>query len=433
MTLYIYVGGAGGSESCSDCTQKPGGFNGGQPGSSCAGGSGGATDIRFTAGSVSGLLVNPYTATNRVVVAGAGGGGADYYGIGGSGGGLTGGTGIVGTYCCGGTGGNGGTQTGPGAGVGGATGAPYLGTLGVGGQRYNYSGGGGGYWGGNAGVGTAGGAGGGSSYTDPVLCSNVIHTQGYAPATGNGKVTITVLCTDPGVIVGPTEVCIGSDIALTNATTAPGTWTTSDPSIATVSSTGVVTGVAAGTVSIVYAQSNPCGGSSAMTSITVNPPPAAIVGSSNACTGATTPLTNATAGGTWSSSSPSLATVNSSTGVVTGVALGVTNISYTLTATGCSSVKSVTVNLLPSSISGPSGVCASGGTIVLSNASPGGAWTSSSPGNATVTGGGVVTGNVPGTTTITYTLPTGCIATKSSSCKYTADSNKRLADNVRWC
>ncbi len=412
MTLYIYVGGAGGSEPCSNCTAMAGGFNGGQPGGSCAGGSGGGTDIRFSAGSISGLLVNPYTATNRVVVAGAGGGGADYWGNGGDGGGLTGGTGYVHpTY--GGNGGMGGTQTGPGPGVGAATGAPYLGTLGVGGQRYNYSGGGGGYWGGNSGTGTAGGAGGGSSYTDPVLCSNVIHTRGYTAATGNGKVTITVLCTDPGVIVGPTEVCMGSNITLTNATTAPGTWTSSDPSIATVSSTGVVTGVTAGTVTIIYSQSNPCGGSSAMTAITVNPPPAPIVGSSNACTGATTPLTNPTAGGTWSSSSPSLATVGSTTGVVTGVAIGVADISYTLTATGCSSVKSVTVNLLPSSISGPSGVCASGGTMTLSNASPGGAWTSSSPANATITGGGVVTGNVPGTTTITYTLPTGCVRTKT--------------------
>lgn len=58
--------------------------------------------------------------------------------------------------------------------------------------------GGDGWYGGGGGViffvsghyGTAG-AGGGSSYTHPTLCSDVIHTQGYR--TGNGYITISMV------------------------------------------------------------------------------------------------------------------------------------------------------------------------------------------------------------------------------------------------
>jgi hypothetical protein len=55
-------------------------------------------------------------------------------------------------------------------------------------------------------------------------------------------------------------------------------------------------------------------------------------------------LTDATSGGTWSSSAPSKATVDAG-GVVTGVATGSTNISYTVTNGVChiSAIKGITV------------------------------------------------------------------------------------------
>ena len=95
--LYVYVGGAGGSEACSSGAIQTGGFNGGQSGTSYSGASGGASDIRLSAGTITGspAQVTPYTTTNRLIVAGGGGGGADWYGTGGAGGGLTGGTGVV--------------------------------------------------------------------------------------------------------------------------------------------------------------------------------------------------------------------------------------------------------------------------------------------------------------------------------------------------
>ncbi len=117
------------------------------------------------------------------------------------------------------------------------------------------------------------------------------------------------------------------------------TWTSSNTSQATVSATGVVTGVAAGTVNII-AMSEGKTGSATLTVTAAPPPPVATVSvslaTSSITAGTTTQATATTkdAGGnvltgrsaTWSSSSPSVATVNALTGVVTGVAAGTANI-----------------------------------------------------------------------------------------------------------
>lgn len=67
--------------------------------------------------------------------------------------------------------------------------------------------------------------------------------------------------------------------------------------------------------------------------------------SNSICIGSTTTVTsNGTSGGTWSSSDPSVVTVNSSTGVVTGVAAGSATITYTL-ASGCGSPKTSSASI----------------------------------------------------------------------------------------
>ncbi|MCG9899359.1 MAG: PKD domain-containing protein, partial [Hydrotalea sp.] len=95
---------------------------------------------------------------------------------------------------------------------------------------------------------------------------------------------------------------------------------------------GVVTGVAAGTTTITYTVSNDCGTATRTQVVTVNAAPAqpaVITGTAQVCIGNTTQLSSATAGGTWSSSNASVATINAS-GVVTGVAAGTTTITYTV-------------------------------------------------------------------------------------------------------
>lgn len=407
-TLWIYVGGAGGSEVCNSCAGQTGGFNGGYGGAGCAGGSGGATDIRLVQATTvvpnANGTATPYTSTNRIVVAGGGGGGADYYGFGGVGGGTVGGTGTVGS--CGGTGGTGGTQVG-----GGVNGN--AGSLGVGGHYVNQGNGGGGYWGGGSGSGTCGGGGGGSSYTDPVLVTSFIHTQGYTGATGNGSLKITVLCTTPGTVVpASASVCPGATISLTNPTATGGTWVSGNLAVATVNPlTGVVTSVSAGTAIISYSESNPCGGviATATATVTVNPFPPAIGGITNVCTGFSTTLSDASAGGTWTASNTNVS-IAAGTGVVTGVIAGSSTITYTL-PTGCSTTTGFTINSQPAAITGIMNTCP-GLTTALGDLSPSGTWTSSSTTTATVgAGSGVVTGIAAGTTNISYTLGTGCFST----------------------
>ena len=168
-------------------------------------------------------------------------------------------------------------------------------------------------------------------------------------SSNSKSVTITP-CTPPTVaaISGASAVCVGSTISLTDAT-AGGVWSSSaSTSIATISASGVVTGVGAGTTTITYSVTvNGCVGTSTRV-ITINaiPTVAAISGASAVCVGSTISLTDATAGGVWSSSaSTSIATISAS-GVVTGVGAGTTTITYSITVNGCvgTSNTNVTVN-----------------------------------------------------------------------------------------
>jgi hypothetical protein len=74
--------------------------------------------------------------------------------------------------------------------------------------------------------------------------------------------TITIYITslgtpDEGAISGADSVCPGLSITLTNTATG-GTWSSSNTALATVSGSGVVTGVTAGSVTISYFASNFC-------------------------------------------------------------------------------------------------------------------------------------------------------------------------------
>ncbi len=238
-------------------------------------------------------------------------------------------------------------------------------------------------------------------------------------------ITIATAPSAPASITGPTSVCQGATITLADATTG-GVWSSSNASVATVnSSTGVVTGVAAGTVTITYSISNACGSTYATYSVTVNPLPAtpsAITGISSVCAGATGTLSDATVGGVWSSSNTSIATVSAS-GVVTGVAAGSVTITYTV-SNSCGSryvTKAITVNSTSSvsAISGPTSVC-TGATITLSDATPGGVWSSSATSVATISTSGVVTGLTTGVVTISYTVTGTC---GSAVATYTVNVN----------
>lgn len=200
---------------------------------------------------------------------------------------------------------------------------------------------------------------------------------------------------------GTTVFCQGGTTTLSNPTTG-GTWASSSVSVATVSTGGLVTGVAGGIVNITYIVTPGC---FAISTVTVNPLPDTIGGSVNACEGQTTNFTSAPSGGTWSSSDVAVGTISTS-GMFTGLTSGATTISYQL-ATGCARTLDITVNSQPV-ISGFNTACLTD-TTFLTSIVPGGTWSSSNTARATV---GASTGHVMGVSLgpviITYTAPSGC-------------------------
>ena len=205
------------------------------------------------------------------------------------------------------------------------------------------------------------------------------------------------------------------------------TWSSSNSAIATVSVTGVVTGVAAGSVTIT-ATSEGKSGTAPLTvtlvpvgTVTVAPPSASFRVGATATFGATvkdangTVVTNRVV--TWTSSNTAIATV-SAAGVVTGVTPGTATI--TATSEGKSGTASATVSAIPvgsvtvspatkallvlQTFQLTATVKDSTGAVVTDRTVT---WTSSAPLVASVSSTGLVTaGAVPGTATITATSET---------------------------
>ncbi len=215
----------------------------------------------------------------------------------------------------------------------------------------------------------------------------------------------------PALIGGATNVCLGYTTTLTNSS-GGGTWSSSNPTIASVGSlTGIVTGNAVGGVTIYYTLPTGC---QVSTGFTVNANPAPISGPTSVCPfgGLIATLSDATGGGTWSSGDLSKATVVAGTGVVTGIATGVVDISYIITATGCFDVLPMTVYPLPVRPTGSSNTVCQNSTINMTDVDPGGVWSTSNASIAVVgSSTGVVTGTGAGTVLVFYTLPTGCFDT----------------------
>jgi Secretion system C-terminal sorting domain len=205
-----------------------------------------------------------------------------------------------------------------------------------------------------------------------------------------------------GSVTGPSALCVGATITLSD-TTAGGTWSSSNPSVAIPgSSTGIIYGLTIGTATITYTT-----GTGFVTKpVTVDSSPAPILGSGAICTGASTTLSSATPGGVWTSSFPTLASIGSSSGIVTGIAPGTAVITYSLGA-GCNITRMVTVNMMPLPITGPSSICL-GGEDTLLEPVTGGTWSSSSTSVASIDFSGMLTGITPGVTTVTYLFTPGC-------------------------
>jgi gliding motility-associated-like protein len=239
------------------------------------------------------------------------------------------------------------------------------------------------------------------TYTIPAL--------GACPET---PVTTSVTVIPLPTITGTLNVCINSTTQLTGSGTpaASNAWLSSNTAVATVSGTGLVTGVSQGTSTITYTDNNGCQQTAI---VTVNPLPT-ISGTLEVCVGLTTQLTGSgtpAASNAWLSSNTSVATV-SGTGLVTGVSQGTSTITYT-DNNGCQRTATVTVNAPATANISYAGspFCASVTTaqpvtLTGTGSFSGGSYSSTVGLTINATTGAITPStSVPGTYTVTYTIP----------------------------
>ena len=235
--------------------------------------------------------------------------------------------------------------------------------------------------------------------------------------TGCVSDTSSVITVTPGPsvsITGDNELCIGDSTTL--SPTSLGTWETSNSAVATVTNAGAVSAVSPGQATFRFTDAAGCKSLPTLPVIVHPRPTVGVIGNSSICVGNTTTL-SPSSGGTWVSNHLSIATVNSATGVVTGVSPGTATFTFTETSTSCSSnpTSPVTVNGPPTSptITGPTAICVGGSTTLAPTS--GGVWTSNNASVATVDNAGNVTSIGPGKVTFSFTFSeNGCSTTGST-------------------
>ena len=169
---------------------------------------------------------------------------------------------------------------------------------------------------------------------------------GVSTGTDNVEYTVTNTCgsvaASLSVYVSPTPfptagtisstsspVCLGTSINVSDtADGSGGVWSSHNTGIATVSTSGIVSGVTAGNDTVIYTVTNFCG--SASTSIVVGfetfPSAGVIAGPDTACvSGSTITLSDAITGGLWSVTNGN---ASISGGIVTGASLGTDTVLY---------------------------------------------------------------------------------------------------------
>ena len=247
-----------------------------------------------------------------------------------------------------------------------------------------------------------------------IMTYTVTGTGGCNNATATRTVTITT-APSAGTLSGTQTVCAGSTV-LFSSTQAGGAWTTSDATIATIgNTTGSITGVATGTATMTYTVTGTGGCTDATATrtvtVTAGPNPGTLSGGQAICSGGgSTTFSSTQAGGAWTSSDATIATIGNTTGIVSGVAGGTATMTYTVTGTGgCMDVtatRTVTVTTAASAgtLSGTQAVCMAG-TSTFSSTQAGGTWSTSDATIATINNiTGVITTVAAGTATMTYTV-----------------------------
>jgi uncharacterized protein YjdB len=179
------------------------------------------------------------------------------------------------------------------------------------------------------------------------------------------------------------NVGVGSTETLTVTASPSGssnavTWSSSNESVATVEN-GIVTGVSAGNATItatsnlnasVTASSSITVSNIAVSSVSLDETASLSVGSTTTLTPVFSPANASNKSVTWASSNPSVASINSSTGLITGLSSGTTTITVTTVDGGKTDTCLLTVSI-PSSYNATYAITAKN-TVTLSGNAPSG-------------------------------------------------------------
>ena len=230
------------------------------------------------------------------------------------------------------------------------------------------------------------------------------------------EVDVTVTQPDQPLIQGKDIICAGETTQLSPSTGV--TWESGNPATATVDNTGLVTGVGIGATVFTYTTAEGCISNPSPAVLVLIIPEPNITGLDTICTQETTTLTPS-AGVTWESSDPSVATIDNS-GNVTGVSEGNTRFYFTDLATGCMSDESESVTVLPSPYVQLSADSVCVGDIVGADAthsSEEGSWLftviSGNPNPAQINELGLIETTSSGVVSVQYLNENGCLSKNS--------------------
>ena len=168
-----------------------------------------------------------------------------------------------------------------------------------------------------------------------------------------------------------------------------------------------------------------------------------INGTQTICSNSTTLLSKSgNPSGSWTTSNAAVATVNSSTGLVSAISAGSATITYTVNGGTCGNASAtIPINVITPTnagvLSGIEMACVGATTTFTSNGTAGGIWSSSDPGIANVNSStSLITGIAAGPATITYTVlgVGGCPnATAISSVAISATPSVNAGNDVAIC
>jgi hypothetical protein len=274
---------------------------------------------------------------------------------------------------------------------------------------------------------TASETGGSWSSSNPGVAT--IDLNGEITSEGQGTATITYdlttgVCAGSGTFLitinndlsvslnGPSTIC-GGENTFVNASVS-GVWSSSDESIVTISTTGVITGVGSGNASILFMSTEGCTAVLSTPIAVVGIPDVSLLGAAGICVNSTTSL-SPTSGGIWISSNNGVASINSS-GIVTGKSVGNATFTFIESTNWCVSDETISIAVLgPPSINGLSNsdLCIGGFSSITPNS--GGTWASTNEAVATIDDTGIITAIGAGSARFIFTNnATGCLSELSA-------------------